>query len=169
MLRNSNIFALQSNQKQKLSLSLYIILKIMKQFLLLLLFVAICYSTLVAQTVDPRLYSVFSEEYLEDITVNNPNELKYLNWYLDNSYRIIEVGAEKCSSMQPLLSYDPITKTIGEEVSSFDEENFNVYMYNVEIQYAKNTYYRIGNTGFAIEFESLKKLTEKYNNYNNEN
>lgn len=141
----------------------------MKHFLLILLFATLFYSTSVAQTVDSRLYSVFSEEYLEDITVNHPNELKYLNWYLDNSYRIVDLGAEKCSLMIPLISYDPITKTAGLEVSSIDVETFNVFLYSVELQYDRKTYYRIGNTGIAVEFESLKKLSNNFNNYNNEN
>jgi hypothetical protein len=98
---------------------------------------------------DTRLTAVYSQEFLDNLLAENPDQLRYLNWYLDNSYRIIQPGIEKCSFMQPLVSLDPLTKTVGTEVSSIDEESFNVFMYSVELQYDKKAYYRIGNTGFA--------------------
>jgi hypothetical protein len=143
----------------------------MKRIVIFCLLLTVFSGAFAQKSISPdiRLTAVYSQEFLDNLLVENPDQLRYLNWYLDNSYRIIEAGVDKCALMQPLVSFNPLTKTEGDAVSSIDEESFNVYLYSVELQYDKKTYYRIGSTGFAVEFESLKKLAEKYNNYNNEN
>ncbi len=140
-------------------------LKYFFSILAFLLFISAIY----AQTADTRLRVIYSEEYLTETAQNNPNELKYLNWYLDNSYSIVEIGAEKCASMPFLRSFDPATKSIGENVENLDVENLNILLYSFERQYNKQTCYRIGDTGYAIIFESYKKLAENFNIYQDEN
>ncbi len=120
-------------------------------------------------TPDTRLTAVYSQDYLNDLTAGGPQELVYLNWYLDNSYKVVYAGMEKCELMPYLESFDPTTKTITGNVESIDEGNFNILLYSFERQYSKKTYYRIGNTGYAIEFESHKKLAENFKRYQDEN
>jgi len=118
-----------------------------------------------AQMADPRLLTVYSESYLEDISENHPNELKYLNWYLDNSFSIIEPGVEKCQYLPCLQLIDPETKQICGNVESIDVQNFNIYFYSFERFYDKKSVYRIGSTGYAIAFDSQKKVAQNYNKY----
>jgi hypothetical protein len=135
-----------------------------KVFLVLSLISALC-SVSFAQSIDPRLQTVFSEEYLQDIAVNHPNELRYLNWYLDNSFTIIEVLPEKTGGLTPLKYIDSETKAICGTVESFNVENINIYQYSFERKYDCATTYLIGSTGYAIVFDSEKKLAENYNLY----
>lgn len=126
---------------------------------------------LVAQTqhVDIRLSSVYSEEYLNDLQVDNPQKIEYLNWLLDNSYTIVELGLEKCEQMPYLKHLDPVNKIFGDNVETVDPVDINIFMYSFERQYDKKVYYRIGNSGQAIVFESFKKLAANFKNYQDEN
>lgn len=122
-------------------------------------------SAIYAQTADPRLRTVYSEDYLNDIAQNHPNELKFLNWSLDNSFTIMELGIEKCEHLPYLQYFDPTTKTSCGNVESIYIESFNIYMYSFERKFDRQSSYRIGSTGYAIIFESEKKLAENYNLY----
>jgi len=118
---------------------------------------------------DSRLSEVYDHDYINDLMHNNPQELEYLNWYLDNSYEIVFAGLEKCEQMPYLKHMNPENKSTGENVMSFDEENFNIFLYSFERQYDKKSYYRIGNTGYTLVLESHLKLAENFNKYQNEN
>jgi hypothetical protein len=128
-------------------------------------------ASLSAQSVyvDTRLDAVYSEEYLSDLELNNQDQLKYLNWYLDNSYTIVYAGIEKCEQMPYLIHFDPVNKIVGDNVESVNEETFNVFKYYFERGYDTKAYYRIGNTGKAIVLESVVKLAKNFNIYQDEN
>ncbi|MDY0313527.1 MAG: hypothetical protein GX793_00680 [Bacteroidales bacterium] len=117
-----------------------------------------------SSTPDPRLLDVYPQEYL-DI---NQEGIEYLNWFLDNSYVIMYTGLEKAEFLEFLYEINPITKQKNQALG-FDEEDFNPLLYSFDIHYDKSSSYRIGNTGYIIIFDSLKTLTENYNQYKNEN
>jgi hypothetical protein len=137
----------------------------MKQFLLVLALILIASLTVFGQFVDPRLQVKYSENEIQSISYNHPNELNYLNWYLDNSFVIIDMSVEKCEYLPYLKHYDPSTKTVGENVSEISEENFNVLLFSYERKYDKSSTYRIGNSGKAIVFLSEKDLVSNFNKH----
>ena len=118
---------------------------------------------------DSRLSEIYDQDYLNNLEQNNPQNLEYLNWYLDNSYKIVYAGIDKCKQMPYLKHLNIETKLPGENVSSINEENFNILIYSFEREYDKISHYRIGDTGYAIVFESHIKLAENFNKYQNEN
>lgn len=140
---------------------------IMKKIILFISFIFVITVFVNAQSkyIDSRLYVAYSEEFLNEISINNPNELKFLNWSLDNSFTIIEMGVEKCENLPYLRYMDVETKTIGGDVESIDVENFNIYLYSFERKHDKASTYRIGSEGYAIVFLSEKKVVENYNKY----
>lgn len=113
--------------------------------------------------IDSRLKQVFSEEYLNNLSANYPDELEYLNWCLDNSYDITEVDNDKYISLPYLKYFNPISKTVGENVEYIDLENFNVFLYSFERSLEYGDTYRIGNTNKIIHFHSYKHLTKTFN------
>ncbi|MDR2835385.1 MAG: hypothetical protein LBV69_04200 [Bacteroidales bacterium] len=141
-----------------------------KLLLILLFFAASSIYSLQAQTshyVDPRLNQVFEQEYFSYLQTNAPQELIFLNWYLDNSYVIKEVGLEKCQNLPYLKYFDRTTKTVGnnvEDIDMGDLANFNVFLYDVSD--GNNTSsYRIGDSGKVLIMLSNKMITEQFNNY----
>lgn len=134
-----------------------------------ILFVGVMYSQAQTAAPDARLDAVYSEEYLQDLSANNPEKLEYMNWYLDNSYSIVDAGLEKCQQMEYLKHFDPINKIVGDNVEDIDEVSFNIYKFHFERQYDKKSYYRIGNSGKALVLDSYKSLAKKFNIYADEN
>ena len=143
----------------------------MKKIALIFSFIFMITVFLSAQStyVDSRLDAVYSEDYINNLIENNSQQLEYLNWYLDNSYSIVYAGLDKCEQMLYLKHFDPINKIVGENVDSIDEASFNIFMYQFERQHDKRAHYRIGNTGYAIVFESNIKLAKNFNTFSDEN
>jgi sporulation-control protein spo0M len=140
----------------------------MKKLVFLISFVLISGLYLSAQNksnIDSRLNTVYSMEYLNDLLETNPQELRFLNWSLDNSFTIMEMGPEKTEHLLPLQYFNPETKAICGTVESFDIENINIYLYSFERKYDKSVTFRIGSTGYAIIFLSEKTLAENFNKY----
>lgn len=119
--------------------------------------------------VDSRLDAAYSEDYINDLIENNPEQIRYLNWYLDNSYTIVYAGLDKCEQMPYLKHFDPVNKILGDNVDDIDEGSFNIFMYQFERDFDKQVHYRIGNTGKAIVFDSHKKIARNFNLYSDEN
>jgi hypothetical protein len=129
--------------------------------------IVFCFGLCKAQTSvtpDPRLLDVYSQEYLDA----NQDRIAYLNWFLDNSYKIMYAGIEKAESLEFLYEINPVTKEKTQAVS-INEEEFNPLLYEYENHYDKSAIYRVGNTGYIVIFDSLKTLTKNYNQYKNEN
>ncbi|HNQ67573.1 MAG TPA: hypothetical protein PKN32_04295 [Bacteroidales bacterium] len=115
--------------------------------------------------VDSRLSVVYNQDYINNLIQNNPQELEYLNWYLDNSYAIIYPDYEKLQGNAYLKSFNPITKTEGDIITNLDYNNINVFYLSFVRPYDKDAIYRIGDTGDAIVFFSSKKLAKLFNQY----
>ncbi len=134
---------------------------------LLTLFVAVKAQT---EYIDSRLNVVYSQDLLNEMMVHEPVKLAYLNWELDNAYMIMDLGVEKASYLEPLKYNTLQVGSENEVVENIDESlSVNFWLFNVERNQKRAVTYRIANTGKAIAFYSLDKLTEKFNNYNNGN
>ncbi|MDL2262114.1 hypothetical protein LJC11_01270 [Bacteroidales bacterium OttesenSCG-928-I21] len=115
---------------------------------------------------DNRLTQAFGETYLQELANNTPDEIEYLNWYLDNSYTIDEnIPLEKCEGLPYLKYFDPKTKTEGGMVEGIDIDNFNIFLYLTESHYDRPSLYRIGDSGKILLLFSTKELTKKRNEH----
>lgn len=114
--------------------------------------------------IDSRLYAKYSEEDLLDMQQNRPQDLDYLNWFVENSYVIKDVVNPGVLDYPKLKYMDRETKMEGSEVTEFDAENFNIMEYGFEISKSSNVYL-IGNTGKILVFYSSDDLTKLYNEY----
>jgi hypothetical protein len=143
----------------------------MKKLATLFVLFVLTTTALLSQTqyVDVRLSSVYSEEYLSNLQIDNPQKIDYLNWMLDNSYTIVDAVAEKLEYMPYFKYFDLETKTVGENVEVINQEEINILVYSFQREYDMQTYYRIGNSGQAIVFESLKQLAINFKNFQDEN
>ena len=116
-------------------------------------------------SVDNRLRAKYSDDALLDMQQNRPDDLEYFTWFLDNAYVIKEVGFSGTENLPKLRYFDKETKQAGAEVTDFDEENFNIMEYDIEVYVNESRAYLIGNTGKALVLLSNRDLTEKYNKY----
>lgn len=138
----------------------------MKKIILLLTLILIGFGVF-SQTlpIDSRLYARYSEEELQNMQQNNPEDLEYFNWFVENSY-VIKTVANPGTLDYPKLRYlDNETKSVGCEVTEFNADNFNIMEYAVNVEPKKSVAYVIGNTGKVLVFYSKEYLTELYNEY----
>ncbi len=120
--------------------------------------------------IDPRLDAVYSEDYLDFLAENNSQKLDYMNWCLDNSYKIVEMSPDKYIHLPYLKYYDPINKLVGDEVVDiYESDQFNIHMFSFVRDKNIHVMYRIGDTGKVIIFESKTKLLKYFKKYQNEN
>ena len=113
---------------------------------------------------DGRLYARYDAEYLSFLKNNRPNELLYLNWYLDNAFVIKEMSVESASVFPKLRYLDKETKLPAGEVMDYDE-NFNIMEYFTEYAPDAKPAFAIGNTGKVLVLYSVDDLNVKFNNY----
>ena len=129
--------------------------------------------TNISDTPDSRLFDVYSTEFLNNLSNNQPGAISFLNFQLDNSYRVMDF-AEKANGLDyPNLSsvqYKEKLKTESKNsdcLSDFNSNSLNVLKYQFNIQVDKRTYYRVDGTNNFLVFYSSKELRKKFNNQDN--
>ena len=138
----------------------------MKKIILLLSLILMGFGVF-SQTlpIDSRLYARYSEEELQNMQQNNPEDLEYFNWFVENSYVIKDVTNPWALNYPKIKYLDNETKSEGCEVTEFDADNFNIMEYAVNVGQKKSVVYVIGNTGKALVLYSNEYLTKLYNEY----
>jgi len=112
-----------------------------------------------AQISDPKLSAVYSPEQLNNLKNTMPGSIDYLNYYVNNSYRIVDFPTEKAIEHRMLKKIDPLTgQTINQEITINDIRDFNPYLFNCKPQMTSRTYYKIGNTGKMLIMYSHKEI-----------
>ena len=117
---------------------------------------------------DSRLLEKYQEQDLQNIQINNPHKIDYLNYSLYNGYLIIDIDSEKSEALPYLYYFDKENKTQGGLVEVIDVNDINIYEYDFRREYKTSVTYRIGDTGKAIVFVSKKKLIHAFNQNNDE-
>jgi len=114
------------------------------------------------QRIDSRLSAVYSPEELNSM---NPNAIKYFNFYVKNSYRIVNFTTTKPIDYKILYKINPKTKEIiSEKINYSDIVDFNPYLFSCETAQDKATYYKIGNTGKLLIMLSREEIEKEFRN-----
>lgn len=106
--------------------------------------------------IDARLYDIYIPSQLEHLEKNNPQLLARLNYYLDNSYLIIEESDKKPSE-------------ILDEVSIPDLANFNIISLEKEQELKRSmkriSVYKIKDTDKLLVFHSERNFNKAFLKY----
>lgn len=120
-------------------------------------------------TPDARLYQCYEKAYLDNLIKTNPEQIQYLNYYLDNAYYVVSLkNAEK-----PITGIDINTlfeKSKKEVVTSisfkekvYKKASFNVLKYNFQTGFLDTPTYVWKEAGIAIVFRPEKHIKEDFN------
>ena len=117
--------------------------------------------------IDDRLLFRFTQSQLDDIASVNPSQIKYLNFYLNNSYYFQDTGIipdQKLQDYQDIFQYLslPSGYQLEEPIS---KDNFNILMFNAEFFENKSTAYLFGDSNLLIVLRSKKVINEMFNEY----
>ena len=115
--------------------------------------------------IDDRLLFRFTQSQLDDIASVNPNQIKYLNFYLNNSYYFQDVGFipnQKLQDYQDVFQHLslPSDYQLEEPIS---KDNFNILMFNVPFFENKSTAYLFGDSNLLLVLRSKKVINEMFN------
>ncbi|MBU0764457.1 MAG: hypothetical protein KJ607_06460 [Bacteroidetes bacterium] len=113
---------------------------------------------------DAKLYVRYNQAYINNLLNNNPEIVVYLNFFVNNSWRIID-KPDKEIDCSKLSKINPETGEILEDpITSEDLEDFNIYRYNYRMDPDKRTYYTLGDTDKILIVLSDNELSKLYKN-----
>ena len=118
--------------------------------------------------IDDRLLFRFSQSQLDDIASVNPNQIKYLNFYLNNSYYFRDAGNipdQKLQDYQDVFQH--LSLPSGYQLEEpINKDNFNILMFNVPFFENKSTAYLFGESNLLLVLRSKKVINEMFNENN---
>lgn len=137
----------------------------MKQFLFYTFFVfGLAYSFAQLQA-DNRLLARFSQTKLTQLELAQSAELKFWNYYVDNSFKVLEVGIKTAeyTSLYNIPAINPITGT-SFDVSNEDPANpsFNPLKFDVPIELGEERIYKLDNNRIIV-FYSKRTFVDLFN------
>lgn len=114
---------------------------------------------------DSRLLARFSQTKLDDLELNSNETLKFWNFYLTDSYFVIDVGS-KALDFPDLYSIPAIDQSTGVafDVSSEDPSihtSFNPFKFIIPQRLNRRSAYKINNTQIVV-FISKNELIENF-------
>ena len=115
--------------------------------------------------IDDRLLFRFSQSQLDDIASVDPNQIKYLNFYLNNSYYFRDAGIipdQKLQDYQDIFEYLSLPSEYQLE-EPINKDNFNILMFNVPFFENKSTAYFLGDSNLLLVLRSKRVINEMFN------
>ena len=115
--------------------------------------------------IDDRLLFRFSQSQLDDISSVNPNQIKYLNFYLNNSYYFQDadfIPNQKLQDYEDIFQHLSLPSDYQLE-EPLSKDNFNILMFNVPFFENKSTAYLFGDSNLLLVLRSKKVINEMFN------
>ena len=115
--------------------------------------------------IDDRLLFRFTQSQLDDIAAVNPSQIKYLNFYVNNSYYFVDAGI---IPSQKLQDYEDVFEHLSlpsdyQLDESINEDNFNILMFNINFFENKSTAYLFGDSNRLLVLRSKKMINQMFN------
>ncbi len=116
---------------------------------------------------DARLYQCYEKAYLDNLVKTNPEQVQYLNYYLDNAYYVASLKAEKpVTGIDINTLFEKSKKGIVTKISFkekvYNKTNFNVLKYNFQTGHLATPTYIWKEAGIAIVFRPEKHVKEDF-------
>ena len=134
----------------------------MKQTLVLLLSFFI-FSSFSNIEPDSRVIDYLGAEKVAMLQKNNPSLIHYYNFFLDNSYTIESLPADKLEGN----NFTELTLPLSN--GEVDTKKLNVLQLNIQRKYDENIYFKIKNSDQIFIMLSEKIFIKKYNAYRKSN
>ncbi len=116
---------------------------------------------------DARLYQCYEKAYLDNLVKTNPEQIQYLNYYLDNAYYVASLKAEKpVTGIDINTLFEKSKKGVVTKISFkekvYNKTTFNVLKYNFQTGYLDTPTYIWKEAGIAIVFRPEKYIKEDF-------
>ena len=128
-------------------------------FVLVFLFLAFSTATIIP---DSRVIDYLGKEKVSIIQKNNPELIRYYNFYLDNVYYLQKLPADKFKDNNMAELELPIKN------GEVDTKEINVLKLEVQRKFDTPTYFKVKGRDEVIVFLSEQDFMKKYNEYRKE-
>ena len=115
--------------------------------------------------IDDRLFFRFTQSQLDDIALANPTQIRYLNFYVNNSYYFQDatiIPDQKLQDYQDVFQHLSLPSDY-ELDEPINQENFNIFMFNLNFFENKSTAYLFGDSNLLVVLRSKKVINEMFN------
>ena len=140
-------------------------------FITILLFNTSLFSQSNPVVADARLYQCYEKAYLDNLIKTDPEQVQFLNYYLDNAYYVASLKAEKPvtgidihllfeKSKNGVISKVPFKEKV------YNKASFNVLKYNFQTGFLDTPTYIWNEAGIAIVFRPEKHIKEDFKQKN---
>lgn len=136
----------------------------MKKHLIPIVFIALFLTGFSSLSIipDSRLIDFLGAEKTAILEKNNPDLIRYYNFYLENSYILLVVPNDKLIEN----NFDEVALTLTNGL--VDTKKLNVLLIDVQRKYEERIYFKVKDSNEILIFLSEKELMVKYNNYHRE-
>jgi len=136
----------------------------MKTILTISLFLTLTYpfKTFSQTELDSRIIEFYGQIEVKKLT---DTRISYLNYYLDNSYEIMEISRQKDEKFTLLSELLLESKTDNKYILDKNINNINILKYSIKRSSKLRTTYRLDNTNKVLVFYSNEEFTNNYNTY----
>ena len=118
-------------------------------------------------SINDKLYNHYGSNYILWLKTNNPDNLLYLNYYIENGYSIIDIdGKANDNSIANISSLSYIEKSLAAPFNPNEIESFNILAFNI-LPTDNQQVYKIFNSTLAVIVLPKNKLIENFNIYRN--
>jgi hypothetical protein len=120
---------------------------------------------------DSRIVEAFGQEKTNQLLQDDPNQIIYYNFYLENAYFITQPKGKAVSNAVDIFTITYLnnnSKYFDEDISILCKENFNPLKYNFERDFHGYTHYKLGETGKYIVFKPVSVFNRELEAYKNQ-
>ena len=121
---------------------------------------------------DNRIIEAFGQEKTNQLLQDDPNQIIYYNFYLENAYFISQPKEKAVSNAIDIFTVAYLnnnSRYFDEDISKLCKENFNPLKYNFERDFHGYTHYKLGETGKYIVFKPVSVFNRELEAYKNQN
>lgn len=130
-----------------------------------LFLMSVSYAQTNSNVPDQRLIDAYGQETVDFYINNSPNLISYYNFFLNYSYKIVEMPDVKMEEIDKIPVMKLKDKFLSEpkDYSEKGLEQLNVLKYDIKIDQVGGAIYRLENTNKLIVFYSGKEIQTMYN------
>lgn len=123
--------------------------------------------------IDNRITEAFPVEYINELRLNNPDQLLFLNYFLDNAWYVDNLPHEKLAGIKSLKSIENSDNLSVSEISqilsdSKRKKEFNILKYKIERNPKGETVYKINDQGLVLIIYNNDVIMQGFNHYRNQ-
>ena len=112
--------------------------------------------------IDQRLIDVYGLQRVQELAESQPQFIRSLNYYVQNSYMVIYDVPQHKRDLMPDISELHNTRT-GESIQESDIDSLNILLLDIHLKPDEYRSYKVGSSNMVVIFKSQEHITLDFN------